>query len=126
MRSVLADVPDATLKDLLMNLGGHDIPQILETFATAEATDRPVVIMAYTIKGWGLPIAGHIDNHAAQLTSAHIAALQEQHGIAEGHEWDGYHEPDPIAAGSSSGGLLREMAITLSRHPRARRQFPKR
>ena len=97
MRSVLADVPDATLKDLLMNLGGHDIPQILETFATAEATDRPVVIMAYTIKGWGLPIAGHIDNHAAQLTSAHIAALQEQHGIAEGHEWDGYHEPDPIA-----------------------------
>lgn len=97
MRSVLAGVPDATLKDLLMNLGGHDIPQILETFASAEATDRPVVIMAYTIKGWGLPIAGHIDNHAAQLTSAHIAALQEQHGIAEGHEWDGYHEPDPIA-----------------------------
>ena len=98
MRGVLAGVPDATLKDLLMNLGGHDIPQILETFAEAEAvSDRPVVIMAYTIKGWGLPIAGHIDNHAAQLTSAHIAALQEQHGIAEGHEWDGYEEPHHIA-----------------------------
>ena len=98
MRSVLADVPDATLMDLLMDLGGHDIPEILKTFAAAETiADRPVVIMAYTIKGWGLPIAGHIDNHAAQLTSAHIAALQEQHGIAEGHEWDGYEEPDPIA-----------------------------
>ena len=98
MEGVLADVPDATLKGLLMNLGGHDIPQILGTFAEAEAvTDRPVVIMAYTIKGWGLPIAGHIDNHAAQLTSAHIAALQERHGIAQGHEWAGYEEPDPIA-----------------------------
>ena len=98
MRSALADVSDATLKDLLMNLGGHDIPQILRTFAEAEAvSDRPVVIMAYTIKGWGLPIAGHIDNHAAQLTSAHIAALQEQHGIAEGHEWDGYEASDPVA-----------------------------
>ena len=98
MEGVLADVSDATLKDLLMNLGGHDMPQILKTFAAAEAVaDRPVVIMAYTIKGWGLPIAGHIDNHAAQLTSAHIAALQEQHGIAEGHEWDGYEEPHPLA-----------------------------
>ena len=98
MEGALADVSDATLKDLLMNLGGHDIPQILTTFAEAEAVaDRPVVIMAYTIKGWGLPIAGHIDNHAAQLTSAHIAALQEQHGIAEGREWEGYEEPHPIA-----------------------------
>ena len=98
MEGALADVSDATLKDLLMNLGGHDIPQILATFAEAEAVaDRPVVIMAYTIKGWGLPIAGHIDNHAAQLTSAHIAALQAQHGIAEGREWEGYEEPHPIA-----------------------------
>jgi pyruvate dehydrogenase E1 component len=98
MRSILADVSDATLKGLLMNLGGHDIAQILNTFAEAEAvTDRPVVIMAYTIKGWGLPIAGHIDNHAAQLTTAHITALQEQHGIAAGSEWEGYEEPHPIA-----------------------------
>ena len=98
MSGVLADVSDATLKDLLMNLGGHDMEQILDTFAQAEAVKgRPVVIMAYTIKGWGLPIAGHIDNHAAQLTSAHIAAMQEELGIADGHEWDGYEDSDPIA-----------------------------
>ena len=98
MSGVLADVSDATLKDLLMNLGGHDMEQILDTFAQAEAVKgRPVVIMAYTIKGWGLPIAGHIDNHAAQLTSAHIAAMQEGLGIADGHEWDGYEDSDPIA-----------------------------
>ena len=94
----LADVDDATLKELLMNLGGHDIAQILQAFATAaKIEDRPVAIMAYTIKGWGLPIAGHIDNHAAQLTQAHIAAMQERLGIAVGHEWDGYDAEDPIA-----------------------------
>ena len=54
-------------------------------------------MMAYTIKGWGLPIAGHIDNHAAQLTQTHIAAMQERLGIAVGHEWDGYDAADPIA-----------------------------
>ena len=98
MAQLLADVDDATLKELLMNLGGHDISQILQAFATAaKVEDRPVAIMAYTIKGWGLPIAGHIDNHAAQLTQAHIVAMQERLGIAVGHEWDGYDAADPIA-----------------------------
>jgi pyruvate dehydrogenase E1 component len=98
MAQLLADVHDATLKELLMNLGGHDIAQILQALATAaKVEDRPVAIMAYTIKGWGLPIAGHIDNHAAQLTQAHIDAMQERLGIAVGHEWDGYEATDPIA-----------------------------
>src|SRR5919202_378681 len=98
MARLLADVDDATLKDLLMNLGGHDISQILQAFAAAaKVQDRPVAIMAYTIKGWGLPIAGHIDNHAAQLTQTHIVAMQERLGIAVGHEWDGYEATDPIA-----------------------------
>ena len=97
---LLADVDDATLKELLMNLGARHL-QILQAFTTAaKVQDRPVAIMAYTIKGWGLPIAGHIDNHAAQLTQAHITAMQERLGIAVGHEWDGYdarpHRPvDP-------------------------------
>ena len=98
MAGLLADVDDATLKELLMNLGGHDIFQILQAFTTAaKVQDRPVAIMAYTIKGWDLPIAGHIDNHAAQLTQAHITAMQERLGIAVGHEWDGYDASDPIA-----------------------------
>src|SRR5262249_21859005 len=74
------------------------IAQILQAFATAaKVQDRPVAILAYTIKGWGLPIAGHIDNHAAQLTQAHMTAMQERLGIAMGHEWDGYDAADPIA-----------------------------
>jgi pyruvate dehydrogenase E1 component len=98
MGQLLVDVDDVTLKELLMNLGGHDIPQILQAFAAAaKVQDRPVAMMAYTIKGWGLPIAGHIENHAAQLTNAHIAAMQERLGIAVGHEWDGYDAADPIA-----------------------------
>lgn len=98
MATVLADVDDTTLTALLMNLGGHDMTQILHTFTTADKVqDRPVAILAYTIKGWGLPIAGHIDNHAAQLTQTHISALQERLGIAVGQEWDGFADDDPTA-----------------------------
>ena len=97
LASILTDVPDATLTELLMNLGGHDIAQILRTFAAAaKVQDRPVAILAYTIKGWGLPIAGHIDNHAAQLTNAQVAALQERLGIVVGHEWDDFAVTDPV------------------------------
>jgi hypothetical protein len=45
--------------------------------------------MAYTIKGWGLPIAGSYRQSRRPTYAAHIAAMQERLGIA-GHEWDGY------------------------------------
>jgi pyruvate dehydrogenase E1 component len=96
MASLLADIPDTDLKTLMMNLGGHDMPQILRTFeAAAKVQDRPVAILAYTIKGWGLPIAGHIENHAAQLTAEQIATLQKDLGITLDHEWDGFSPTDP-------------------------------
>lgn len=97
MTSLLADVSDIELEALLMNLGGHDIAQILRAVDTAaKIQDRPVVILAYTIKGWRLPIAGHIENHSALLTNEHIDALQHTCGIEAGHEWDGYSATDPI------------------------------
>jgi pyruvate dehydrogenase E1 component len=97
MAALLADVPDADLKALMMNLGGHDMPQILRAFeAAASVQERPVAILAYTIKGWGLPIAGHIENHAAQLTGEQITTLQKDFGIATGHEWDNFATTDPL------------------------------
>lgn len=98
MAQVLSAVDDTTLKALLMNLGGHDMAEILQAFTVAaKSPDRPVAILAYTIKGWGLPIAGHLENHAAQLTQAHITDLQTRLGIAAGHEWDGYDADAPLA-----------------------------
>ena len=38
-----------------------------------------------------------MENHAAQLTQAHMTALQERLGIAAGHEWDGFDASEPIA-----------------------------
>ena len=55
---------DEELAALMGNLGGHDLETLLEAFAEADKHDRPVCFIAYTIKGFGLPIAGHKDNHA--------------------------------------------------------------
>ncbi len=55
---------DAQLAELMENLGGHCLSSILGAFRDAAAHDRPTVFIAYTIKGWGTPLAGHKDNHA--------------------------------------------------------------
>jgi pyruvate dehydrogenase E1 component len=49
--------------------------------------DRPTAILAYTIKGWGTPLAGHKDNHAGLMTPDQMAAFQAEMGIEPGAEW---------------------------------------
>lgn len=79
---------DAELAALMGNLGGHDLPSLIEAFEAARAHDRPVCFIAYTIKGFGLPLAGHKDNHAGLMTPAQLEGLRASHGVREGHEWD--------------------------------------
>lgn len=79
---------DRELESLMTNLGGHDMAVILDAFQDAQQHERPVCFLAYTIKGHGLPIAGHKDNHAGMMTPSQIASLQSQMGVANGFEWD--------------------------------------
>ena len=77
---------DAALARLMTNLGGHCIETILDAFAQA-ADDKPTCFIAYTVKGYGLPFAGHKDNHAGLMNPGQIASLRDQMGIAAGEEW---------------------------------------
>jgi pyruvate dehydrogenase E1 component len=79
---------DAELARLMTNLGGHDLPSLLDAFDAARRHDRPVCFIAYTIKGFGLPLAGHKDNHAGILTPAQVEQLRTELGIAAGDEWE--------------------------------------
>jgi pyruvate dehydrogenase E1 component len=79
---------DAQLAELMGNLGGHDLPSLLKAFEEASTHDRPVCFIAYTIKGHGLPFAGHKDNHAGLMTTAQMETFRAGMGIREGHEWD--------------------------------------
>src|SRR5262245_57232243 len=79
---------DAELARLMTNLGGHDLPSLLQAFEAAAQHDRPVCFIAYTIKGFGLPLAGHKDNHAGLMTAAQTEALRDALKIRPGHEWE--------------------------------------
>ena len=79
---------DGELAQLMSNLGGHDLPSLLQAFEDARKHDRPVCFIAYTIKGFGLPLAGHKDNHAGLMTPTQIETLRQAMQVREGHEWE--------------------------------------
>jgi pyruvate dehydrogenase E1 component len=84
-----ADIPDGELAVLVTDLAGHDLGALLEAFAACDAQqDRPSVLFAYTIKGFGLPIAGNPRNHSALLTADQIGRLRQQVGLTPATEWD--------------------------------------
>ncbi|MFT7575819.1 MAG: pyruvate dehydrogenase E1 component [Alphaproteobacteria bacterium] len=78
---------DDELSQLMTNLGGHDLESLVEAFERAPE-DKPVCFIAYTVKGFGLPLAGHKDNHAGLMTKAQMQELRAEMNINQGDEWD--------------------------------------
>ena len=78
---------DAELAALMENLGGNCVQTMADAFAAIDH-DRPVCFLAYTVKGWGTPIAGHKDNHGGLMNRTQMAEWQQHMGVAEGEEWE--------------------------------------
>ncbi len=78
---------DLELADLMENLGGNCVETLAEAFAAVDH-DRPTCFLAYTIKGWGTPIAGHKDNHGGLMNKSQFAEWQAHMGVKKGEEWE--------------------------------------
>jgi pyruvate dehydrogenase E1 component len=95
---LLGDVADEALPALVADVGGHDLALVLEAYAgAAQERERPSVILAHTIKGWGLPFAGDPLNHTMVTSTAQIEALRAALGIEPGEEWAGFAPGTPEA-----------------------------
>jgi pyruvate dehydrogenase E1 component len=84
---LIAARSDDELARLMNNLGGHDLPAVLAALHGAHA-ERPTCFICYTVKGFGLPMAGHKDNHAGMMTPAQMETFQAAMGVRPQHEWD--------------------------------------
>jgi pyruvate dehydrogenase E1 component len=78
---------DAALAALFTDLGGHCMESLIEAFDAAQ-DDVPTLFIAWTIKGFGLPFAGHKDNHAGLMNPTQMTAWREAMAVREGHEWE--------------------------------------
>ena len=82
---------DDEFLELMANLGGHCVPTLCETFENIK-DDKPTAFIAYTIKGWGTPLAGHKDNHAGLMTKAQMDSFKIKFGINDGDEWNRFSD----------------------------------
>ena len=89
---------DAALAALMTDLGGQCVETLAEAFDAID-DDRPTAVLAYTVKGWGTPLAGHKDNHGGLMTPAQMAAFRAGHGVPDGAEWE------PLATVPDPAGL---------------------
>ncbi len=107
---LIADLDDAALARAIRNLGGHDLAALDDAYEAIDDS-RPTIILAYTIKGYGLPVEGHPQNHSALLTEAQIGELAAQLGADPGRPWQ---RP---ASSDSAGALCEQTARRLRRPP---------
>ena len=112
IQASVGDIADADLNHLIANLGGHDLPALIDVLNQADAVDdAPTVIFAYTVKGHGLPFAGDPLNHSQLLNQSQMDVIRQSWGIAQTEMWA------PFAAGTPEGRLSIEAAARLSAEP---------
>lgn len=90
------ELTDDELRRVVTDLGGHDLGLLVDTFRRCDQDhERPSVVFAYTIKGWGLPIAGDPLNHAALLSPDQIDQFRRELGLTVETEWDRFDPDSP-------------------------------
>lgn len=101
VKSLLDSHDDVSLHTLMTNLAGNDLGSCLEAFH-AVTDDVPTCFIGYTVKGFGLPFAGHKDNHAGLMNIDQMKGFRESLGIGEGEEWERFSGCDLDASALQS------------------------
>ncbi len=113
LASFVDGIHDDELPGLVTDLGGHSMSAMLAAYAECDRVhDRPSVVFAYTVKGWGLPIAGNPRNHSALLTPDQVDTVRSSMGLTRADEWT------RLDASTPAGRLCAERATALRRAPR--------
>jgi pyruvate dehydrogenase E1 component len=107
---LLATLDDAMLTTAIRNLGGHDLGALTDAYRQIDDT-RPTVIIAYTIKGYGLPTEGHPQNHSALLGDDEYRCLAARLGMDPQQPWRRF-DPD-----TDAGRVCAATALRLHRDP---------
>ncbi len=109
IKALLDEHDDAALQDLMTNLAGHDMEAVLEALNAVD-DDVPHCFIVYTIKGFGLPFAGHKDNHAGLMNQDQMADFKAKMNIADGDEWS------PLAGLAVDADRLQEFIEATALH----------
>ncbi|MEQ1721663.1 MAG: pyruvate dehydrogenase [Pseudobdellovibrio sp.] len=91
MKKFIDNVSDTELYDAFRDFGGHDMLLLAEAMLQSKkSTRRPTIIVAHTLKGWGLKMAAAPGNHSALPQQEEIDELKQKQGIKGGTLFAGF------------------------------------
>lgn len=84
LKDFLKDVSEQDLFEGLRDFGGHDILEMAEALEKSKKDQRrPTIVIAHTLKGWGLQMAASQGNHSALPDKKEMQELQKAQGLDE-------------------------------------------
>jgi pyruvate dehydrogenase E1 component len=99
----LEALSDDDVVRLLLDLGGHCTERMIDALARSRAEpDAPYLVIAHTLKGWGLACLADPSNHSTLLKREEVEALLERAGLSPDDPFAWFPED------SAEGRLLAE------------------
>ncbi len=82
LKGFLKNQPAKQIYEALRDFGGHDIELMIQALRKSqESKKRPTMVIAHTIKGWGLEMAAQQGNHSFLVNEDEILRLQKAQGL---------------------------------------------
>lgn len=83
LKKFLESISDEDLNLGLRDMGGHDMIALADAMLESKKNSRkPTMIIAHTLKGWGLRMAAAPGNHSALPTEEEVNELQKSQGLS--------------------------------------------
>lgn len=104
----LERLDDAQLEAVLCDLGGHDTEALVQALEQSKLDpDRPTLVVAHTVKGWGLDMYAAPGNHSELARQEEVARLLQEEGLSLERPFA------PFAADSDEGRYLAERGAAM-------------
>lgn len=98
LEKFLKGMKDEDLLTAVHDFGGHDFETLLEAYnESKKETSRPTMVIAHTIKGWGLKMAANPGNHSAIPDEDELAILAERGAMPKGEDFARFEARSPEA-----------------------------
>lgn len=96
IKNFLKEVEAQDLYDGLRDFGGHDILLMADAMAKSKENKRkPTMIIAHTLKGWGLDMAASQGNHSSLPEAEEVDKLKSSQGIQGDTLFEGFDDKSP-------------------------------
>ncbi len=113
LKDFLKTTSEDDLYFALRDFGGHDIMAVAEALEKSKkTTQQPTIIIAHTLKGWGLDMAASQSNHSALPDQEEMDQLQKTQGLSGTTLFAGFEAKTPAGKFLSERGqkLYNEIA----------------